>query len=43
MEDIMRIVKSLEESSLLFKGVSEIIETEAKEEKEGFPIFHKEL
>ena len=37
MENIMKRVKFLEESSLLLKGVSEIIETEAKEEKEGFP------
>ena len=30
MEDIMKIVKSLEESSLLLKGVSETIQNEAK-------------
>ena len=31
MKDIIRIVKSLEDSSLLLKGVSETIQTEAKE------------
>ena len=30
MEDIMKIVKSLEESGLLIKGVSETIKNEAK-------------
>ena len=33
---IMKIVKSLEDAGLLIKGVSEIIENEAKEEKSGF-------
>ena len=36
MNDIMRIVKPLEESGLLIKGVSETIENEAKEQKGGF-------
>ena len=36
MNDIMKIVKSLEESSLLIKGVRETIKNEAKEEKGGF-------
>ena len=36
MEDIMRIVRSLEESRLLIKGVSEAIKNEAKEQKGGF-------
>ena len=36
MEDIMKIVKSLEESDLLLKGVSETIKNEAKEQKGGF-------
>ena len=31
MEDIMEIVKSLKESGLLIKGVSETIKNEAKE------------
>ena len=30
MEDIMKIVKSLEDSGLLLKGVSETIQNEAK-------------
>ena len=34
--DIMKIVKSLEESRLLIKDVSEIIKNEAKEQKGGF-------
>ena len=34
--DIMKIVKSLEESRLLIKDVSEIIKDEAKEQKGGF-------
>ena len=36
MNDIMKIVKSLEESGLLIKGVSKTIKNEAKEQKEGF-------
>ena len=35
MKDIMTIVKSLEESGLVIKDVSEIIENEAKEQKGG--------
>ena len=31
MKDIMKIVKSLEESGLLIKGISETIKNEAKE------------
>ena len=34
--DIMKIVKSLEEPGLLIKNVSETIENEAKEQKGGF-------
>ena len=34
--DIIKIVKSLEESRLLIKDVSEIIKDEAKEQKGGF-------
>ena len=37
MKDIMKKVKSLEESGLLIKGVSETITNEAKEQKCGFP------
>ena len=36
MNDIMKILISLEESGLLIKGVSETVENEAKEEKGGF-------
>ena len=36
MEDIMKIIKSLEASGLLIKGVSETIKNEAKEQKRGF-------
>ena len=36
MEDIMKKVKSLEESSLLVKSVYEAIENKAKEQKCGF-------
>ena len=34
MDDIIKIVKSLEESGLLIKGVSKIIKNEAKERKD---------
>ena len=36
MKYIMRIVKSLEDSDLLLKGVSETIQNEAKEQNGGF-------
>ena len=36
MNDILKIVKSLEESGLLIKSVSETIKNEAKEQKGGF-------
>ena len=36
MEDIMKIVKSLQDSGLLLKGVSETIQNEAKGQKGGF-------
>ena len=36
MNDIMKIVKSLEEFELLIKGVSQTIKNEAKEQKEQF-------
>ena len=39
MEDIIKIVKSFEDSGLLLKGVSETIQDEAKEQKkEGFLV-----
>ena len=36
MNDIMKIAKSLEESGLLIKDVSETIKIEAKQQKGGF-------
>ena len=36
MSDIMKIIKSLEESGLLIKGVSQTIKNEVKEQKGGF-------
>ena len=36
MECIIKIVKFLEDSGLLLKGVSETIQNEAKEQKGGF-------
>ena len=36
MKDIIKIVKSLEDSGLLLKGVSETIQNEAKKQKRGF-------
>ena len=36
MNDIMKIIKSLEESGLLIKGVSEKIKNEVKKQKRGF-------
>ena len=36
MRDIIRIIKSLQDSGLLLKGVSKTIQNEAKEQKRGF-------
>ena len=36
MKDIKKIVKLLEKSCLLIKGVSKTIKNEAKEQKENF-------
>ena len=36
MEDIMKVVKSVEESGLIIKGISETIKDETKEQKGGF-------
>ena len=36
MEDIVKMVKSLEESGFLIKGINETIKNEAKEQKGGF-------
>ena len=38
INDVMKIVKSLEESSLLIKGVSETIKNEVKEQTDSFLI-----
>ena len=36
MEDIIEIVKSLEDSGLLLKGVTKTVQSEVKEQKGGF-------
>ena len=36
MDDILKVVKSLEDSGVLSKGVSETIQKEAKEQRGGF-------
>ena len=36
MDDILKLVKSLEDSNVLLKGVSETIQHEAKEQRGGF-------
>ena len=36
VEDILNILKSLEDSGLLLEGVSETIKNKAKEQKRGF-------
>ena len=36
MDDILKIVKTLEDSGILLKGVSETIQHEAKEQRRGF-------
>ena len=36
MEDIIKIVKSLEDSDLLLKGVTETVQNEVTEQKQGF-------
>ena len=36
MNDIMKIIKSLEESGLLIKGISKTIRNEANEQRGGF-------
>ena len=43
MDHVMKTVNSLEKSGLLIKGACQIIQTEAKEKKEGFlQMFIKE-
>ena len=36
MKDILKIIKSLEDSGLLLEGISETTKNEAKEQKGGF-------
>ena len=36
IHDIIKIVKSLEDSGLLVKGITETVQNEVKEQKEGF-------
>ena len=36
IEDIIKIVKSLEDSSLLIEGVTETVQNEVKEQKGGW-------
>ena len=38
MEDIIKIVKSLEDSGLLLKGVTETVQNEIKEQKREFLV-----
>ena len=38
VNDIMEIVRSLEEPGLLIKGISETIKNEAKEQKDNFLV-----
>ena len=41
MEDIIKIVKSVEDSGLLLKGVTETVENEVKEQKGGCYQVHQ--
>ena len=36
MDDLIKIVKSLEDSGLLLKGITELVQNEVKEQKGGF-------
>ena len=38
IEDIIKIVKSLENSGLLLKSITETVQNEIKEQKEGFLV-----
>ena len=38
MKDIIKIVKSLEDSGLLLKGVTEAVQNEVKEQNEDFLV-----
>ena len=37
MTDIIKIIKSVEDTGLLMKGINETIENETQEQKGGFP------
>ena len=36
IEDLIKIIKSLEDSGLLIEGITESVQSEVKEQKEGF-------
>ena len=36
MQDLLKIVKSLEDSGLLLNGITETVKNEVKEQKDGF-------
>ena len=36
IEDLIKIIKSLEDSGLLIEGITESVQNEVKEQKEGF-------
>ena len=38
IHDIIKIIKSLEDSGLLLKGVTETVQNEVKEQKEDFLV-----
>ena len=38
MDDVIKIIKSLEDSGLLSKGVTETVQNEVKEKKEDFLV-----
>ena len=40
IEDIIKIIKSLEDSGLLLKGVTEAVQNEVKEQKENFLVHY---
>ena len=40
INDIIRIIKSLEDSGLLLKGVTETVQNEVKEQKENFLVHY---
>ena len=40
MNDIMKIVKPIEETDLLMKGISETFQNESKKQKGGFPSMY---